>query len=965
MARAQSIQKFTASLGFLAAFALAGCGLKIAPSESPRTHESDTCRSVKREFPSAKTWSSELLTSLLACSAQGRGLDAKLMPSFKTQPLDTTARWLNESFDDASRDDLVEFLDSVPQSFGKTLHIFSLAVPPTVQRYWPEWISWTRAALDTQSGLRPEILTEQLAILASVPSDSIDALITLMEKLRAADDAERAKIFERLTKIYIDFSRDPALKGFLLRGIEPLDCLKLEADRKDTSLISSGWSLLVGTKDDPVTFGRTFAQSYGLLQSFCRAEDIPTHTETHAALDYFVRQHSEVFAPVLDIADGSTRALIPLLRQWSQSTITLSEVEFTRLFSQLNHMLTLAHSAPPGAFSAYLRVLAQWAQQMTPDEITTHVEMFRRVSWEKFRVPRPVIDEWSSGAQQHRISFLDTLATFVASGAHQKMSSLLRVIKIRGAVSTIRPPRPPSPLAVPAVPSIADRLLTYGNSPIAGALPKSARFLECLKSPSSQELWSCLQSRGEKIPFTTALMRQEKASPLFFLLRDPEQPGRWLGQGFFGASALPLWAEGMNKLQGLRLPIEHFVRNFPFGELTSDEQIHKTYAWLRSAPQHQPESEELRKDLGIPFRLVNNDFSSPVWQQWFRDPSKWAPVQRVLTDPHRGAKILTELKNLTRRRVSVQLFRSDEEGLTLTRPAKIGMLSALDILLWETPYDMIREWIIGQILDAKAPGDLAIVLTNAKSKLQTALWALERTPFARHGKLWKKATNALTILDATIAMRVENELFAWSEIMKALAAGLPRSEAEVFLVNLQKTGIISSISHLLHEYDPTAARFASTLITVFHMIRDARASELAWVSAVLENQKSHGLFVYQILALCHDALASPASHFHLKQMTSLVKTGSYWIDREKRILPFKKAFDTIAGPESVFNPWIWVFLREIQDPRTSGHRPWLRVLASLESSEARDEIRAWIDTGIPANIGSWMDAIILAPSSRF
>ncbi len=955
MLRAKSIST-SVILAFVgSALGLTSCGLELNDTEPRTSRENTPCRGFQNNFPASKEWSSELLTTLLSCSSNSSTIAG--------DTLQTTAKWLNESFDTKHRLALVNFLESVPRELGPMLLTFSASTNPSSQKHWPEWIRWTQLVISDEVNIRPAMLAEQLYILSQVPPSSIDALVGVLEKLRISDAETRTRILERLAKVYQDFSRDPTLKNFLIKGIIPLECLKLEADRQDTSLISSGWSLLVNAKDDPIMFGRTFAQSYGLLQNFCQDSEIPTNLETHAALDYFVRNHSEVFAPILKITDNTTRALIPLLRLWSSSELSFTDHEFIALVDTLSKVSEAAHTSSPLAFASYIQVLSQWSRGQSASEITRNMTLFKQVDWKNFVVPQVVVDEWSSGAQKHRISFLETLGQYITQDSHKKMAELLRSIKIRNLTSVQKPME--SPVTAPKVNSISQRLFAFVDAPTTGALPAQAKFLECLKSMSLMGLWSCLQAQKEQIPYSKVLMQLEAHDPLFFDLRDSEQPGRWLGQGFFSAGALTRWTKGMESLRGLNLPIGHFVMTFPFAELVDDQKISETYNWLRAAPQTQPEGLHLRNELGIPLRLKPDDFSNVVWRKWFADPAMWTRVQFVLSDPRQGPTIIKGLKKLTKQKIRVRLFRSDDPGLTLTSAAEIGMLSALDILLWEAPYDWNREWIIAEILAAKTPADLADVLRNSRDKLQTAYRVLDSNPISRNGKLWKKSKNALTILDATIALRIENELFAWSGVMKALAAGLGHDEAKEFLVSLQKTGIISSISHLLNDRNPNSTRFANTLIEVFHLIRNSKANDFAWNSAILENQKSHGLFVYQILALCHDALKSPAQHYHLKQMTSLVRTGSYWIEKEKRLLPFKTAFDTISGPESVFNPWIWVFLREIQDNRSKSHKPWKRVLTSLETSAARDDIRAWLKTGIPENIGAWMDAFILTPSTRF
>src|SRR5690606_6774187 len=114
---------------------------------------------------------------------------------------------------------------------------------------------WTLAIVNNPT-LRGDLLQEQLAILATAPPESIDALIEVLLKLRASPRPARVEVLERFTKIYVDFSAQPALHGFLERGVTPLGCLRLEANRTDTSLISSGWTLLLRSQNNPHKFAQ-------------------------------------------------------------------------------------------------------------------------------------------------------------------------------------------------------------------------------------------------------------------------------------------------------------------------------------------------------------------------------------------------------------------------------------------------------------------------------------------------------------------------------------------------------------------------------------------------------------------------------------------------------------------------------------------------------------------------------------
>jgi hypothetical protein len=945
----------------LSSLITASCGLNFNESDVRKTQNGTECRESSKPFPGSKLWTSELLTALLNCASQS----PLQTTTAKNQHLKKTAQWLNNHFDIKTKDSLILFLDSIPTEIGPLLKKFAQIASSENQRHWPEWIIWTQAIVGAETKVRPELLAEQLKILALAPPDSIQALVKFLNQVRRATPENRTKILERLNKVYQDFSENDHLKSFLIKAITPLQCLRFEADRKDTSLISSGWSLLIDTRDDPIMFGRTFVQSYGLLQSFCQTNEVPTNTETQAALKYFVQHYSQVFAPILGITDSTTRSLIPLIQHWSESELSFTQAEFRDLIDTAAKFMNLAHQAEEEAFSTFFEVLSMWSKEQSEQEILQSLNQFKRVKWKNFVVPRDVIDEWSLGSHNNKFPFFNMLAGFVDQGSHHRMAELLRHIKIRKNAERHLKNTHKSPFEVAKQGSIYSRIKDFEVRTKPTPLPAEAYFLECLNSPETFELWDCLKEKSEPIPYSRVLMQQEAESPLFFLLRDSEQPGRWLGQGFFSASSLSRWNSGMNTLRGLNLPISHFVRTFPFNSLSDDKKISDLYNWLRSSPQTQPETSTLRSELGIPKRLEPDDFDHRQWLEWFNDPTKWSDVQKILAHPTQGPLINHGLKDLVKKTIRVRLYRSDLPGLHLTSASTLGMLSALDILLWEAPYNWTREWIIAEILSARTPADLAKVLRDSKSKLQIAYDTLNSNRITRHGKLWKKTHNALTILDATIALRIERELFNWSEVMKALAGSMDKDQATKFLVLLQKTGIISSISHFLHDQNPTSSNFASTLIEVFHMIRSSKANSQAWFSAVIENQKSHGLFVYQILALCSFALEEPDRHIHLKHMNAFVRTGSHWIAKEKRMIPFKLAFDTITGPESVFNPWIWIFLREIQDPRSKSHDPWMRILASLETSAGREDIRAWLETGIPENIGSWMDAIILTPSTRF
>lgn len=928
-----------------------GCGLKLDDFETPRTNT--PCTDIQKAFPPSNTWSPELLSALLQCSQRSSsGLN------INPKSLQQTAQWLNKSFDSKSRFELIRFLQAVPPELGQTLQKFADAAKPEDQKYWPEWIRWTQA-FTSNPKFRPDLLSEQLQILASVPEPSLRALVTFLEKLRTSPDKTRVDVLERLGKIYFDLSQDPKLQSFLSRGVAPLNCLKLEGGHIENSLIASGWILLLRSKNDPLKFGKTFVQSYGLLHNFCDDHQIPSTYQTYAALEYFIKNHQNVFLPILNITDNSSQALIPLFKLWSESKIYFTQTEFLSLLDTLNKILTMAHNANPNALSSYVRILSSWTRSQSSAEIQKNIDLFKKIPWGSFVIPTNVLDEWTEGTQKNGMPFLNTLAQYIEKDSHRKMAKLLEIIKIRTGESK---QQLPSPLTSPPMTSIESQLLAFTRSDSRNPLPAAANFLNCLKTFSSQDLWSCLKLNKETIPFSDNFIAQEKANPLFFQMSNPEQPGRWLGQGFFGSNALQLWNQALKKLRNLRLPIETFVKTFPLDELNDDEKVKGTYRWLKNAPQTQPESDDLRMQLGIPYRIARSDFDDSVWLNWFDDPSQWSSVQKVLTDPSRSANIISGLKKLTQKRLRLRLYKSDSNGLNLTSYGEMGMLSALDILLWEVPYDWVRKWIIGKILCASSPADLDKVLRDSQTMLSQALWVLNTNPLTRHGQLWKKAANASAILNATIAMRVENELFNWSEVMKGLAGSLPLNDAKDFLVTLQKTGIISSISHLLHEKSPSAPRFASSLIEVFHVIRNSRAKSFAWYNAVFENQISHGLFVYQILALAEDALKRPENFYHIEQMNSLVRTGAQWVERDQRTIPLKSILDAITGPDSVMNPWIWVFLREIQDDRSAYHAPWMRLLKSLEDPAARDQVQTWIDSKIPEDIGSWMDAIIAHPN---
>lgn len=941
----------------LGIFILSACGLKLDDSSPYR--QKSTCTPISENFPNSDAWSSELLVSLLQCSQKGEAA-----PTFVKDELKETAAWLNAAFSSSLRQDLANFLAATPASFSQTLGAFARSVPVAEQKHWPEWIRWTEVMLRSEK-IRPELFAEQLIILTKVPTESLEALLQLLETLRAASPEARAQVIERLAKIYTDFAQNPQLQVFLERGVTPLHCLKLEATQSDTSLMSSGWSLLLRTQDSPLTFGRVFAQSYGLLHNFCGPSEIPPPRATQSAIRYFVENHRNIFAPLLKVTDNSSRALIPLLKLWSESQIQFTEAEFFALMDALHQVLALAQHTDPGALRSYVRALAGWAEGLQPNEIKQTLADFRAIPWLHFGVPSAVLQEWSRSAEKRGSSFLKVLADYLGKESHLKMAQLLEAIKVRREPVGAGTKRESSLLAPTTLHSIQTRLTAFTRSRTAESIPGGEALLSCLAKTTARELWACLASAGEPTPFAADFLATENVSPLFFSMSDPEQPGRWLGKGFFGAGALPRWSLALNSLRDLKLPITDFIAQFPMDSLPDDAAIGALYEWLQRAPRTQPEAPEIRKELGIPSRLASNDFAHSVWHKWFADPSYWVPVQKVLSDPVRSPEILRGLQKLTATHLKMRLYRSDRKGLALTSSSSIGMLSALDLLLWEVPYDWTRKWIIEKILDARSPADLHNVLLESRSLLEKGFWLLDKNPLTRFGELWKKASNAKAILDATIALRIEKELFDWCQIMQALSGSLSREDSLVFLLSLQKTGIISSISHFLRESKPSAVRFSATLIEVFHVIRGAKAKTLSWDNAVHENQLSHGLFVYQIFAMAENALQNPAKFHHLRQMHALVKTGSQWVEREKRRLPLSKVFNTITGPDTVLNPWVWIFLREISDPRAKYHAPWMRLLGTLEGPATRAQVENWIGSGIPEHIGSWMDAIILSPSPRF
>lgn len=944
-------------LALLTLLGLSSCGLKFDSEQTARPPT--PCSFNTKSFPSSERWSSELLNSVILCSSD----QANLSDETKLNSLKETALWLNQSFDTQTKQELTTFLDSIPPELGDMLGSFARSSQPTEQKHWPEWVRWTLTILE-QKTLRNEILSEQLLILSQVPSDSLLALTAFLEKLRIMPQEKRLQVLERLAKLFTDFERDQNLQTFLTLGVTPLTCLKLEAENTDTSLISSGWSLLIRSKDDPLLFGKTFLQSYGLLQNFCNKHEIPSPAQTQTAMTYYFKNQSELFLPILKNTDTSSRALIPLLKLWSESKLSFTQTEFFDLIDGLSRVLIMAHKSDPEALSSYVQMLANWAKEkQSSQEILKDISNFKNIPWNLLKIPEKVLSEWSLSAEAHKTTFLQVLSDYLKQNSHLKLSQLLKAVKLNKTPQN--PSKIDSPIFAPNSPSIKSRLESFAVSSTERPLPKNSGFLKCFNTPNSLELWTCLAKMNEPIPFSQKFLENEKKHNRFFNMTDPEQPGRWLGQGFFGPSALPRWTSALQKLDGFELPIRSFVSSFPMQTLESDDQIKQTYLWFKSTPQTQPETISIRNELGIPQRLSINDFNDKTWLKWFSDPSKWLPVKKVLSDPSRSHSILIGLKKLSQKKLKVKLYRSDASGVNLTSQSTIGMLSALDILLWEVPYDSVRKWIIKKILSAKSPSDLRAVLIDSQNLLEKGYKLLDSNFITQHGKLWKKAANSLAILNTTISLNIENELYDWCELMKALSSGLSTNNSTEFLVTLHKTGIISSISHFLHEKNPSPQHFASTLIEVFHLIRNSSAGIHSWFNAASENQVTHGLFVYQVFAMASESLQHPSRFYHLKQMTSIVRTGVSWIESQKLRLPLSNVFETISGPETVLNPWIWVFLREVQDHRAAYHEAWMNLLGSLEPSSSRSDVNKWIESGIPANIGSWMDAIILTPSNRF